>query len=87
MPGKFKVTLEYGCGDKSGGSEVALLASNDQVLKFKVKETGGFQNWQSIELGTIELGSEGSHQLAVQPLSKPGTAVMDVRKITLTPLK
>lgn len=87
MPGKFKVSLIYGCGNKSGGSEVALLTSNDQVLKFKVKETGGFQNWETLELGTVELSEEGSHQLAIQPLSKPGVAVMDIRKVILTPVK
>lgn len=87
MPGKFKVSLVYGCGDKSGGSEVALLTSNDQVLKFTVKETGGFQKWQTLELGTIELSEEGSHRVAIQALSKPGNAVMDIRKIALTPVK
>lgn len=87
MPGKFKVSLVHGCGNKSGGSEVALLTSNDQVLKFTVKETGGFQNWETLELGTVELSEEGSHSVAIQPLNKPGAAVMDIRKVLLTPVK
>ena len=87
MPGKFKVSLVHGCGNKSGGSEVALLTSNDQVLKFTVKETGGFQNWKTLELGTVELNEEGPHRVVVQPLSKPGAAVMDIRKVVLTPVK
>jgi hypothetical protein len=87
MPGEFKVALVHGCGNKSGGSEVALLTSKDQVLKFSVKETGGFQNWETIELGRVILDTEGSHRVAVQPLSKPGAAVMDIRKIVLTPVK
>lgn len=86
MPGKFKVSLVYGCGDKSEGSEVALLTSNDQVLKFTVKGTGGFQKWQTLELGTVEFGEEGAHQVMIQPLNKPGAAVMDIRKVVLTPL-
>jgi len=87
MPGKFKVSLVHGCGDKSGGSEVALLTSNNQVLKFTVKETGGFQKWETLELGTVEFGEEGSHRVAIQPLKKPGAAVMDIRKVLLTPVK
>jgi len=87
MPGKFKVTLVHGCGDKSGGSEVALLASDDQILKFTVKGTGGFQSWKKLDLGTVNLGEEGSHRVAIQPLSKSGGAVMDISKIILTPVK
>ena len=66
---------------------MALLTSNDQVLKFTVKKTGGFQKWETIELGTVELGKEGAHKVAIQPLSKPGSAVMDIRKVLLTPVK
>lgn len=87
MPGKFKASLIYGCGNQSGGSEVALLIGGEQVSTFKIKETGGFQNWQTIELGTVNLSAEGAHRLAIQPLSKPGNAVMDIRKIILTPVK
>ncbi|NOY00602.1 MAG: hypothetical protein GXP30_12835 [Verrucomicrobia bacterium] len=87
MPGKFKVSLVHGCGDQSGGSEVALLTSGDQVLKFTVKETGGFQKWETLELGTVELGEEGAHKVVIQPLTKPGKAVMDIRKVVLTPVK
>jgi hypothetical protein len=65
---------------------VALLIGGEQVSTFKVKETGGFQNWQTIELATVELLQEGAQQLAIQPISKPGAAVMDIRKITLTPI-
>jgi len=87
MPGKFKVTLVYGCGNKSGGSKVALLTSGDQTLKFTVKETGGFQNWEKLDLGTVNLNEEGSHQIVIQPLSKPGVAVMDISKVILTRVK
>lgn len=87
MPGEFKVSLVHGCGNKSGGSEVALLTSKGQVLRFSVEETGGFQNWETIELGSVALDTEGTHRVAVQPLSKPGAAVMDIRKIVLTPAK
>ncbi len=87
MPGEFRVSLVYGCGNNSGGSEVALLTSKEQILKFSVKETGGFQKWETKELGRVVLDTEGSHRVAVQALSKPGVAVMDIRKLVLTPVQ
>jgi len=87
MPGIFKVSLKYGCGNNSGGSEVALLIGGEQVSTFKVVATGGFQDWQTIDLATVDLTEEGAQQLAIQPLNKAGKAVMDIRKIVLTPVK
>ncbi len=84
-PGKFKVNIVQGCGADQGGSEVAVLI-NDKTLKFKVEDTGGFQNWKSIDLGTVEIDEVGEHKLAVKPLSKAAKAVMDVQKIVLTPV-
>ncbi|MCP5538677.1 MAG: hypothetical protein H7A52_00835 [Akkermansiaceae bacterium] len=85
-PGKFKVDLVQGCGDGNGGSEVALMV-NDQTVKFKVEETGGFQSWKNRDLGVVELPHSGEHRIALKPLNLAGKAVMDVQKIVLTPVK
>ena len=85
MAGKFTVKVVQGCGDGNGGSEVAVLV-NDQTLKFKVEETGGFQNWKTREIGEIEFKHAGEHKVAIKPLSKAGKAVMDVKKIVLVPI-
>jgi len=85
-PGKFKVKLVQGCGGGNGGSEVAVLV-DDQVLRFKVEDTGGFQNWKIRELGEVELSVKGDHKLAIKPLQKTGKAVMDVREVLLTPVE
>jgi len=84
-PGKFKVEIVQGCGADQGGSEVAVLV-NDKTLKFSVEDTGGFQNWKTVDLGTVDLTHAGEHKLAVKPLSKAAKAVMDVQKVVLTPL-
>lgn len=85
-PGKFKVVLTQGCGGGNGGSEVAVLIDG-QTLRFKVEETGGFQNWKDRDLGEVDLKIEGEHKLAIKPITKTGKAIMDVQKVVLTPVK
>jgi arylsulfatase A len=82
-PGKFRLVILQGCGKGSGGSEVAFRFGK-QSLKTTVQETGGFQNFVSRDLGTLEL-PEGRHTLEVKPITKPGLAVMDLRSVTLEP--
>ncbi|MEX2579473.1 MAG: hypothetical protein WD342_10480 [Verrucomicrobiales bacterium] len=85
-PGTFEATIHYGCGSGNEGSEVAVLV-NDQTLEFTVEDTGGFQEWKSVELGQVTLEHGGENKLAVVPLDKKAKAVMDIRKIVLTPVR
>lgn len=84
-PGKFEVTVHYGCGTGSEGSKVAVLL-NDQILEFAVEDTGGFQKWRELNLGSAELKVKGENRLAIVPLEKKGGAVMDVQKVVLKPV-
>ena len=54
-------------------------------LTFTVKDTGGFQNFEAREVGTIKVEKPGRHALAVRAKTKPGPAVMDLRQVTLKP--
>lgn len=83
QPGDFRVTVRYGCGNGSGGSEVDFSIAG-QSLPFTVKETGGFQNWQEAELGKVTLPA-GRQTFSIRPKVKKGAAVMDVQLVTLTP--
>ncbi len=83
--GKFQLQVVQGCGTGNGGSEVGLWL-NDKQHKFTVQETGGFQNWKSLDLGTVEL-EEGANSLTIKPLSKTNKAVMDVHKVLLKPVE
>lgn len=83
-PGEFEVMVHYGCGDGSGGSEVAIYI-NDKTFDFTVEETGGFQSWKELDLGSVTLDSMGENKLAIVPKSKAAKAVMDIKKIVLTP--
>jgi len=82
--GEFDVEIWQGCGKGHGGSDVEVR-SGDQALRFVVEDTGHFQNWKARSLGRIKLGV-GERDLWVNPLRKPGGAVMDIHQIILKPI-
>jgi len=55
-------------------------------LKFTTADTGGFQNWQEAKLGQLEITQVGKTFLAVDPVTKVKSAVLDVQRVVLTPL-
>ncbi|MCE9530209.1 MAG: DUF4976 domain-containing protein, partial [Planctomycetes bacterium] len=83
-PGTFTVEVLQGCGAKSGGSEVEL-ATGDQKVTFLVKDTGGFQAFEARDVGTLKFDKPGRYSLTVKAKTKPGVAVMDLRRIVLKP--
>lgn len=83
--GVYKVEVLQGCGKGHGGSEVDVRLGS-QVLSFIVEDTGHFQNFKPREIGTIKL-AEGRQTLEIRPKTKKAGAVMDVRQITLYPVK
>jgi arylsulfatase A-like enzyme len=85
-PGTFTVEVLQGCGTGQGGSEVDVSVG-EQVLKFTVEDTGHFQNFKPRDIGTIKLEKAGRYTLAIKPTKKKAAAVMDVRQVTLKPVK
>jgi arylsulfatase A-like enzyme len=80
--GAFEVELLQGCGKSSGGVEVAVTIAG-QTLTMKVEETGHFQRFVPRTIGTVRLAEAGRVTLAVRARSKPGVAVMDLRRVVL----
>jgi hypothetical protein len=85
-PGKFQLEILQGCGKGSGGSEVDFTIG-DQTLTTTVEDTGHFQNFVRRSLGEVEISKAGRYTLLVQPKTKPGAAVMDLREVKLVPVK
>jgi hypothetical protein len=83
-PGKFKVSVSYGCGGGNHGSEVELKQAA-QSLRWTTQDTGGFQKWQDVSLGEIEITAAGTQRLVIDPVNKVKSAVLDVQKVVLTP--
>jgi hypothetical protein len=83
--GTYEVEVQQGCGAGSGGSVVAVEVGG-RTLEFTVQETGHFQQMIQRSIGQIEL-PQGECTLAVKPKTKPGAAVMDLRRVVLRPAR
>jgi hypothetical protein len=84
-PGRYEIEIQQGCGRGSGGAEVSVEVTG-QTLNFTVQDTGHFQHMILRTIGEVEL-TAGKHTLAVRPQSKPGVAVMDLRRIVVRPVR
>jgi arylsulfatase A-like enzyme len=80
--GKYEVEIQQGSG--AADAEVAIEVA-DQTLTFRVIPTGHFQHFILRTIGTVDLPA-GELTLAVKPRSKPGAAVMDLRRVVLRPI-
>ncbi|MEX2187875.1 MAG: sulfatase-like hydrolase/transferase [Pirellulales bacterium] len=83
--GTYEVEFQQGCGKGSGGAEVAIAVGR-ATLNFTVQDTGHFQQMILFTIGQVELPA-GKQTLAVRPKTKPGAAVMDLRRVVLRPVK
>jgi hypothetical protein len=81
--GAYEVEIQQGCGTGSGGANVDVIVAGN-TLWFIVRETGHFQQMILVRLGVVNL-SAGRTTLEIRPRSKPGVAVMDVRRVVLRP--
>jgi arylsulfatase A-like enzyme len=79
--GTFAVELLQGCGKGSGGADVEITVAG-QTLSMRVEETGHFQRFVPRTPGTVRL-TEGEQTLTVRARSRPGPAVMDLRRVVL----
>jgi arylsulfatase A-like enzyme len=82
--GNYEIEIQQGCGDGCGGSEVRVEVGT-AAFTFVVQETGHFQKMILRTIGEVEL-PEGKATLALKPQTKPGPAVMDVRRVVLRPV-
>jgi len=79
--GTYRVNIVIACADGSAGTayEVQL---NDKKLTGKVLTTGHWERFVEISLGQVELEA-GDLTVTLDPLHKPGQAVMNLREIAL----
>jgi arylsulfatase A-like enzyme len=80
--GAFEVVLLQGAGAGSGGAEVEVAVAG-QTLSMRVEETGHFQRFVPRVIGTVRIERPGRSTLTVRAKSKPGPAVMDLRRVIL----
>lgn len=85
-PGKFEVMLSYSCAPDSAGSEYDI-EFGDRKIHSTIVGTKSFLDFHTISLGTVEIAAAGPMAVTVRPTKKPRVAVMDLRWITLRPVR
>ncbi len=82
----FKASIEYSCEPGTAGSEVGIKVDGvASGITGKIEATTGWHDYQAMTLsGTVNL-SPGKHTIQMFVTSKPGFAVMNLRRVTLTP--
>ena len=84
--GDYRVEVEYACDPGSAGSAYSVSA-NDKTAKGAVEDTGAWQTYRKAVLdGVVSLASPTT-KVKVAATSMPHGAVMNLRKIVLTPVK
>jgi alpha-L-fucosidase len=84
--GTFNASMTYACAAGSGGSEYSLTVAK-QKISGKVKDTGSWTNFFTEKLGTVKIQQPGTYYLSVKPESMPRGAVMNLKSVTLVPVK
>lgn len=85
-PGQFTVTFEYSLDPKSNGNEFSLTVA-DQTLTGKLAATKSAKDFAKIKVGTLDIKQAGKLTLAIKPAGTPVGMLMNLRTITLTPVK
>lgn len=80
--GTFDVEILQAAGKGSGGAEIEIAVAG-QTLTTKVEETGNFQRFVPRTIGRVMLEADAPLTLSVRAKTKPGVAVMDLRRIVL----
>ncbi len=84
-PGEYRVSINYACSLDSHGSQLEISIGNQKVFG-TVAPTGGWQQYESNDLGTVTLSAPGKVEVRIKCLKKTGGAVMNLRGITLQPV-
>lgn len=82
-PARFRVQLDYALSPSSEGSRIRLSAGQAS-LEATLHSTGGWDRFQTLTLGELEIRQPGILTLEITPLAKPGEGVMNLRELTLT---
>ena len=81
LAAKYNVEWTWACDPQAAGNSVTVEALGRSFTR-KVGKTNGWDDYQTIELGTLEL-PEGEVRLTIKPASRPLPALGDVKSVVL----
>ncbi|MBN2505352.1 MAG: alpha-L-fucosidase [Verrucomicrobia bacterium] len=82
--GTYKVEMTSACEPGSAGSECVLTVGNRDG-SVTIVATGGWGDFQTRPAGTLTLDQTGPTTVTLKAKTKPGMAVVNLRRITFTP--
>lgn len=83
--GEYRVSLDYACHEETAGDRFVIRAG-DQTLGGRVKSTGTWDDYRSLDAGTVRLPA-GPVDLLIQSDGPPRKFLMDLRGIRLQPVR
>jgi len=84
--GTFNAEVTFACAAGMSGSKYVLTVVG-QELAGTVKDTGGWTSFVTEKLGTVKFSRPGTYNLSVKPKTMPRGAVMNLKSVTLVPIK
>lgn len=84
--GVFDVAAEIACDPSSVGN-TATFRIAEQDLSVRVPSTGGWKNFELRPIGKVRLDAQKAHVLSVSGSSGQRGALMNLRRVVLTPVK
>ena len=85
-PGTFTVLIDQACAQGQGGSTAALSLGNQRLVAI-VRDTGGWNRFVIVEAGRLKIQKAGTHRLSLKPIKLMEGVLMDLRTVTLKPVK
>jgi hypothetical protein len=92
--GKYNVTADVAAAPNEGGSRFRVLVSGAETesvatlsesVESTIQASANWCDFKGVDMGTIVCPA-GDFEIVVKPLSKAGSAVMNLRSITLVPV-
>jgi hypothetical protein len=84
-PGRYRVEFDFACAASDAGSSFIVSVGSSQLTGV-VPSTKTWDNYEKKSFGTIELAGD-VEELTVRSVGDPPRALIDLRTVTLVPVK
>lgn len=84
-PGKYLVKVIYACDEKSSGGDVMVKVDGNTITK-TVTSTKGWQDYQLLEIGTLNLNQVGSTTCTIGFGNKKSQTLFNLKSVLLIPV-
>ncbi len=85
-PGTFDVLVEYACAPESNGSIYQLIIG-DEKLEVVTAATKDWADFVTATVGRISVRKSGPETVVIRSVKQVGVAMLNLRTLTLTPVK